>query len=213
MNVSVNYGSKEAQLYRNRLKRIIDIALLLIAALPAAIIVAVFALLISRDGHRPFYGQIRVGQNDKKFRMWKLRSMVPNADEMLRDYLANNPDAKAEWDYAQKLTNDPRITQIGKFIRKTSIDELPQLWNVFIGEMTLVGPRPMMPCQKSIYPGNAYYALRPGVTGFWQISVRNECSFAERARFDSDYLRDMSLRTDLSVLIKTVRVVIHGTGV
>jgi exopolysaccharide production protein ExoY len=138
--------------------------------------------------------------------------MVPNADAVLNDYLDANPGARAEWDKTQKLKNDPRITASGRIIRKTSIDELPQLINVVRGEMSLVGPRPMMVEQRALYPGLAYYAMRPGITGFWQTSTRNESSFAERAVFDSAYFRDMSLRTDLRVLVKTVAVVIAGTG-
>lgn len=143
--------------------------------------------------------------------MWKLRSIVPNAEAQLQSYLDKNPEARAEWDRTQKLRFDPRITPIGRIIRKTSLDELPQLWNVLRGDMSLVGPRPMMVCQKPLYYVSAYYALRPGITGFWQTSVRNESSFAERARFDADYLRHLSLGTDISVLFKTVKVVLRGT--
>ncbi|MFW2588502.1 sugar transferase [Sagittula sp. SSi028] len=198
--------------YRNGLKRALDIAIVLIALPAVLLLIAICALLIAMDGHNPFYSQLRVGQNDRTFRMWKLRSMVPNADALLADYLAADPVARAEWDHAQKLRHDPRITPIGHFIRKSSLDELPQLLNVLTGDMSLVGPRPMMLNQKEIYPGTAYYALRPGITGFWQTSVRNESSFAERADFDTAYLRQVSLATDLRVLLKTVRVVAHGTG-
>ncbi|KUF10654.1 sugar transferase [Pseudoponticoccus marisrubri] len=199
-------------LYRDVAKRLLDIALVLVAALPILIVTAVFALLIARDGKSPFYVQKRVGRNGRIFDMYKLRSMVPDAEARLQAYLADHPAARAEWDRDQKLRFDPRITRIGMLIRKTSVDELPQLWNVLIGDMSLVGPRPMMPCQKEIYPGTAYYALRPGITGTWQVSVRNESSFSQRAMFDTDYLRTLSLATDLRVLAETVRVVLHGTG-
>ena len=108
----------------------------------------------------------------------------------------------------------PRVisTKVGRLIRKTSLDELPQLWNVLTGDMSLVGPRPMMPAQAPLYPGQAYYRLRPGLTGYWQISSRNESSFAERAGFDSRYAAELSLRTDVRVLFSTVRVVLRGTG-
>ena len=144
--------------------------------------------------------------------MVKLRSMVFNAEERLREFLDQNPQASVMWERDQKLQDDPRVTAIGRFIRKTSLDELPQLWNVLIGDMSLVGPRPMMVNQQHLYPGSAYYALRPGITGFWQISVRNGSSFAARAGFDSAYLRKLSLKTDLAVLFKTVGVVLRGTG-
>ena len=144
--------------------------------------------------------------------MWKLRSMVTNADAALEDHLRSDAAARVEWNTNQKLRNDPRITKVGQILRKTSLDELPQLWNVLIGDMSLVGPRPMMVCQQSLYPGSAYYALRPGITGFWQISVRNESSFAERASYDADYLRKVTFAQDLSVMLKTVSVVTKGTG-
>ncbi len=199
-------------LYRDVFKRALDVALVILGALPILLIVGVFALLIARDGHSPFYAQKRLGRNGRVFNIWKLRSMVPDAEARLSAYLDKTPAARAEWDRTQKLRNDPRITAIGRLIRKTSIDELPQMFNVLRGDMSLVGPRPMMPCQQDIYPGTAYYALRPGITGYWQISVRNESSFAQRAGFDTAYLAQLSLINDLRVLVKTMRVVLHGTG-
>jgi exopolysaccharide production protein ExoY len=193
-------------------KRLFDIAAVLAGALPALLVTLVFAVLVARDGHNPFYRQTRVGRNDRTFGMWKLRSMVPDADRLLQAHLDANPEAQAEWERDQKLRNDPRITRIGRLIRKTSIDELPQLWNVLKGDMSLVGPRPMMPDQRALYPGTAYYCLRPGITGYWQTSVRNESSFAERSGYDSAYLRDLSLITDLRILARTLRVVMKATG-
>lgn len=198
--------------YRASVKRALDVAIVLVAALPVLLILTVLALAVAMDGKSPIYFQKRVGLNGRVFRMVKLRSMVPNADKMLQTYLSRNPEARAEWDRDQKLKNDPRITKVGRIIRKTSLDELPQLWNVLIGDMSLVGPRPMMVEQQEIYPGTAYYALRPGITGFWQTSVRNESSFGDRAHFDTDYLRDVSLVTDLKVIFRTVGVVVNGTG-
>lgn len=199
-------------LYRTLFKRCLDVTLVLLAALPVLMVLVVLSALIALDGASPLYFQKRVGRHGRIFYMWKLRSMVPDADALLEAHLAENPEARREWDRNQKLRHDPRITPIGKIIRKTSLDELPQLFNVLRGDMSLVGPRPMMVNQQELYPGTAYYALRPGITGFWQISVRNESSFAERSGFDTDYLRKLSLRTDLSVLLRTVRVVVHGTG-
>ncbi len=205
-------GARTSSVYRGVAKRALDIMLVLLAALPALIIALPFVLLVALDGRSPFYRQRRVGRNGAVFNMWKLRSMVPNADQMLEGYLAANPAARSEWDLTQKLRHDPRITKVGHLIRKTSIDELPQLWNVLKGDMSIVGPRPMMVDQQKIYPGTAYYALRPGITGFWQTSVRNESSFADRAQFDTDYLRQMSFLTDFRVMLRTVRVVVNGTG-
>ena len=198
--------------YRRFVKRAIDCMLVLLAAPVIVPLIAIAALLIARDGGSPFYVQSRVGQNGRIFRMWKLRSMVPNADEILEKYLSENPEARAEWDSTQKLKTDPRITPIGKFIRKTSLDELPQLWNVLKGDMSLVGPRPMMVSQQDLYHGQSYFRLRPGITGFWQISDRNECRFRDRVRFDDAYDAAVSLKTDTVVLMRTVSVVLRGTG-
>jgi lipopolysaccharide/colanic/teichoic acid biosynthesis glycosyltransferase len=110
------------------------------------------------------------------------------------------------------IPDDPRITPVGRILRRLHIDELPQLWNVLRGEMSLVGPRPMMPAQQALYPGDVYYRLRPGLTGFWQISDRNETAFARRAVYDSDYASRLSFATDFVVLLRTVRAVLRGTG-
>ncbi|WP_240989154.1 sugar transferase [Salipiger mangrovisoli] len=206
------FGAPRSAAYRALFKRVLDVAIVLALALPALCVVLFCAALIARDGHSPIYLQKRVGRNGRVFHMWKLRSMVPDAEQLLAAHLRADDLARAEWEFTQKLRNDPRITPIGHAIRKSSIDELPQLWNVLRGEMSLVGPRPMMVDQRAIYPGTAYYAMRPGITGFWQTSVRNESSFSERAGFDSAYLREMSFVTDLKVMLRTVKVVWHGTG-
>ncbi len=193
-------------------KRLLDVALVVLSAPLWLSLVAICALLVARDGHTPFYTQLRVGRNGEVFRMFKLRSMVHNAEAKLEAYLAANPDARAEWDATQKLKNDPRITRIGRIIRKTSIDELPQMLNVLLGDMSLVGPRPFMVSQNHLYQGRAYYRLRPGLTGLWQVSERNDCNFVQRVDFDEAYGRIVSLRTDVSVLWRTVAVVLRGTG-
>lgn len=198
--------------YRNVFKRWLDILLVVLTAPIIVLTVFLLALFVALDGGNPFYSQDRVGMQGRIFRMWKLRSMVVGADQKLEAHLAANPAARQEWDRTQKLKCDPRITRVGSFIRKCSLDELPQLWNVLIGDMSLVGPRPMMPSQRDMYPGQAYYRLRPGITGTWQVSKRNESSFAERAQFDQDYEQSVSLATDLGLLVKTVRVVMRGTG-
>jgi lipopolysaccharide/colanic/teichoic acid biosynthesis glycosyltransferase len=200
-------------LYRDGLKRAFDIVTVLASAVFWLPIIMVAALLITlRDGHSPFYTQDRVGRGGRIFRMIKLRSMVPDAHEKLEAYLATDPEARAEWDATQKLKRDPRITTVGRIIRKTSIDELPQLFNVLWGDMSVVGPRPFMVDQQTLYHGRRYYDLRPGLTGFWQISDRNECNFAQRAHFDTAYYRAVSLKTDLTVIARTVGVVLRGTG-
>ena len=193
-------------------KRVLDIVLVLCAAPIALLVVALFCPLIMRDGGSPFFTQSRVGRRGRVFRMVKLRSMVKNAEARLESCLATDPERRREWDETQKLRHDPRITGVGQFIRKSSIDEIPQLWNVLKGDMSIVGPRPMMPDQRVLYPGTAYYALRPGVTGLWQISARNDTSFADRAEYDARYFRTLSLRTDLWIMMRTVRVVLRCTG-
>lgn len=200
------------RIYTGFFKRLMDIVIVLIAALPVAAVVAILAALVASDGKSPFFAQNRVGRNGVTFRMWKLRSMVSDAEAQLETYLNANPKHRREWDEHQKLRHDPRITPIGRIIRKTSLDELPQLFNVLKGDMSIVGPRPMMPSQRVMYPGLAYFAMRPGITGFWQISVRNESSFAERAEFDNSYFKEMSFVTDVSVILRTFRVVLCGTG-
>jgi lipopolysaccharide/colanic/teichoic acid biosynthesis glycosyltransferase len=138
--------------------------------------------------------------------------MVPDAEAVLERYLAQNPEARAEWDRHQKLKNDPRITPLGRFLRRSSLDELPQLWNVLRGDMSIVGPRPMMCNQRALYPGTEYYVMRPGITGYWQTSARNESSFHERAGFDQAYYRSLSFATDLAIIWRTFSVVLRGTG-
>lgn len=199
-------------LYRSVFKRTLDLCAVALIAVPVTVVVCILAVVIAMDGKSPFYLQKRVGRNGREFKMIKLRSMVPNADVLLKSYLDENAEARKEWDLMQKLKHDPRITKIGHLIRKTSLDELPQIFNVLKGEMSLVGPRPMMPCQTSIYPGTAYYNMRPGITGLWQVSERNEASFAQRAFYDNQYEVEMSLMSDISVMLRTVQVVVQASG-
>jgi exopolysaccharide production protein ExoY len=198
--------------YPSFAKRLIDVAAILLAVPVVVPIILGLAAVVWAGGGRPFYSQDRIGRGGKTFRMWKLRSMVRDADARLAEHLAANPEAQEEWDRTQKLVNDPRVTRIGQILRKSSLDELPQLWNVLRGDMSLVGPRPMMLSQQSLYPGRAYYALRPGITGYWQTSERNQTTFEARADYDEAYQRDISLATDLRLLLRTIRVVVKGTG-
>lgn len=200
------------QFYRGFGKRCLDIALVMLTLPISLPLVAIMSVFVALDGGNPFYAQRRIGRGGREFKMLKLRTMVPNADKLLDDFLATDPAAKAEWDATQKLKKDPRITLVGRVLRKLSIDELPQLLNVLGGSMSLVGPRPMMLDQKDLYHGRGYYALRPGLTGFWQISDRNECDFRDRVHYDDAYNRSVSFKTDLVVMLRTVSVVIRGTG-
>jgi lipopolysaccharide/colanic/teichoic acid biosynthesis glycosyltransferase len=203
---------RRSGLYRNVFKRIFDLLFIIVVSVAALPLIVVLAALVALDGHNPFYMSDRVGRNGRTFRMLKLRTMVPDADALLEKYLATHDDAHREWNATQKLKCDPRTTRVGRFLRKVSLDELPQLWNVLIGNMSLVGPRPMMPSQRPLYPGTAYYALRPGITGLWQVSVRNEAEFAGRAEYDRLYDDAVSFTRDVRILYKTMFVVFKGTG-
>lgn len=205
-------GRRRAAAYRMFVKRAIDVVLVMLFAPFWVPIVLISGALIALDGHNPFYSQPRLGRNGRVFRIWKLRSMVPDADAYLERYLASDAEARAEWNATQKLKNDPRITRLGRIMRKTSLDELPQLFNVLIGDMSLVGPRPIMLSQKALYPGRSYYEIRPGLTGLWQVSDRNECSFVERVRFDDAYHHAMSFWIDAKIIVRTIGVVMRGTG-
>lgn len=196
------------------LKRAFDIvgALgIIIMLLPA---LAVLVFMVARDGGSPIYGHERVGRHGRKFKCLKFRSMVVNSKEVLEEVLRTDPIAREEWDKDFKLKNDPRITRIGHFIRKTSLDELPQLWNVVRGEMSLVGPRPVIEDELERYAGDVdyYYMAKPGMTGLWQVSGRNDVDYETRVYFDSWYVKNWSLWNDIAILFKTVGVVLKRDG-
>lgn len=198
--------------YRSIVKRPLDLALVLLAAPVIVPLILLLAIFVMRDGGNPFYTQLRVGRNGRTYRMWKLRSMVVDADDRLQSYLEANPEARAEWDLTQKLRNDPRVTRFGRILRACSMDELPQLFNVVKGEMSLIGPRPMLPEQQAMYSGDAYFRLRPGITGLWQVAGRNRTSFTDRAIYDERYDRQLSMSSDMGILMRTVSVVLRRTG-
>lgn len=199
--------------YRQIGKRVLDILLVLIALPFALPIIAICAFLLWREGGTPFYTQTRLGQDGKRFSILKLRTMVTDADVKLEEHLSRNPAARDEWNRLQKLKDDPRITPIGKFLRSTSIDELPQIYNVLTGEMSLVGPRPMMPEQLAMYgQAEAYFAVQPGITGLWQVSARNNSTFDYRNEVDAAYERNLTIGMDATILFKTVGVVLRQTG-
>jgi Undecaprenyl-phosphate galactose phosphotransferase WbaP len=210
------------------IKRFMDITLSLLLTLFTFPVWALTMLLIRLDSPGPIlYTQLRVGQNRRdrhdqeriighvrKIKIYKFRTMVQDAEHVLQDYLNANPLARAEWDRTQKLKDDPRITRVGKWVRKFSIDELPQLINVLKGEMSIVGPRPMLIEQVSQY-GNkmeTYYSVCPGITGLWQVSGRNNTSFEERASFDEYYVNNWSIWLDIYILLRTVWVVLSRDG-
>jgi exopolysaccharide production protein ExoY len=178
-------------------------------------IMAIIGFMVWRAGGAPvFFLHYRVSQSGHLFRCFKFRSMYSNADKMLEELLATDPQAKAQWDRDQKLDNDPRITTIGKFLRRTSLDELPQLFNVLKGEMRLVGPRPITVAELARYGADRWHYLRvrPGMTGLWQVSGRNDTTYEERVALDRQYVDNRSLWLDASILLKTVKVVLFREG-
>ena len=182
----------------------------LIVLLPFFILI-VFLIKISSKGPA-IYSHTRYGLNGKTFPAFKFRSMVLNADKVLVDFLKDNPSLKEEWEKDQKLKNDPRITRVGNFLRKTSLDELPQLFNVLLGQMSLVGPRPIVKNEKYGDVYKLYKSVRPGITGLWQVSGRNNTTYEERVNFDKEYVENWTFFNDLFILIRTIKVVIFREG-
>ncbi len=178
-------------------------------------VLIVLFLLVRRDGGKAIFAQDRVGLDGKKFRCYKFRTMVPNAEQVLEDVLQQNPEWREQWEKERKLfDDDPRITPLGKFLRKKSLDELPQLINIVKGDMSIVGPRPIVPDEREMYNENIrdYESVRPGLTGAWQVSGRNTVSYEQRVQIDTDYAVNWSMKTDLVILLKTFKVVWSGTG-
>ncbi len=179
------------------------------------LLIATWALIQRYSPGSIFYSQERIGKGGKRFNTWKVRTMVHNGDQVLDQYLAENPDQKEIWDRTQKLQYDPRVIPgIGHFLRSTSLDELPQLWNVLTGDMSLVGPRPFIEYQESLYGDvlGLYQKVRPGITGLWQISGRNQTSFQERVKLDAYYVRNWSFWMDIFILGRTIRTVLRREG-
>jgi exopolysaccharide production protein ExoY len=198
-----------------RLKRAEDLLIALLALLllgPAMLLIG--AALKLQDNGPVFFVQPRVGHDGVLFPFIKFRTMVPDATGCLDRLLREDPGAAQEWSAMQKLAHDPRVTPLGRVLRRMSLDELPQFANVLLGQMSVVGPRPMLPEQVAAYgPGFALYCrARPGITGLWQVCGRSETTFQRRSELDQIYLRDWSLKTDLSLLFRTVGAVAGGRG-
>ncbi|WP_440210074.1 undecaprenyl-phosphate galactose phosphotransferase WbaP [Actinobacillus pleuropneumoniae] len=196
------------------LKRMMDIFGSIIIIILLSPIILTLYFLIKKDGGNVIYGHSRIGRNGKEFKCLKFRSMVVNSQEVLAHLLETDPEAKAEWDKDFKLRNDPRITKVGAFIRKTSLDELPQLFNVLKGEMSLVGPRPIIKDELERYEDDVDYYLmaKPGMTGLWQVSGRNDVDYDTRVYFDAWYVKNWSLWNDIAILFKTINVVLKRDG-
>lgn len=201
--------------FEQTVKRVMDITIVLIGGLLILPFLLLISLLIIIDSRGPvLYSHTRVGKKGVNFEMWKFRSMVSNADEVLERYLKENPDLSREWDSTWKLKDDPRITRMGRLLRRYSLDELPQLWNVLRGDMSLVGPRPIVNEEAARYAESFqfYKKVKPGVTGLWQVSGRNNTTYRERVRLDEYYVRNWSIWLDFYILFQTIRVVLQGEG-
>ena len=196
-------------------KRVFDLVSVVFGIVILSPVFIVIALLIKFSGNgKVFYLHKRVGKHGKPFSCLKFQTMYANSQELLNDLLMSDPQVKAEWEQCFKLKNDPRVTPIGKWLRSTSLDELPQLFNVLIGNMSLVGPRPIIKDEVSRYRDGFYYyqLVLPGVTGLWQVSGRSETDYSDRVRLDEWYVKNWSLWYDIVILIKTVGVVIKRSG-
>jgi Undecaprenyl-phosphate galactose phosphotransferase WbaP len=195
-------------------KRILDVMGALVLAVVFSPLMLVIVVWVRREGDSVIYKHRRVGRDGQLFECLKFRTMVPNADQVLRDLLDRDPELKAEWVRDHKLRNDPRITRLGRFLRRTSLDELPQIWNVVRGEMSLVGPRPVVREELLRYGRNvgAYLAAKPGITGLWQVTGRNDTDYRRRVVLDTYYVRNQTLLLDLYILLKTTGVVLGGSG-
>ena len=197
------------------LKRALDVLVALtgLAVLWPLMLFVIIAIRITDPGPAIF-GHERIGYNGRRFKCLKFRSMVVNADGALRDLLERDPRAADEWAQSQKLKNDPRVTRLGKVLRETSLDELPQLWNVVKGDMSIVGPRPIVSAEVTRYGSHfpAYAATKPGITGLWQVTGRSDCSYDERVSLDVDYVKNWSILRDINIIAKTAVVVFARKG-
>lgn len=196
-------------------KRILDVVLSAFLVVSIAPLLVVLTLLVCSDGYGPIFRHRRVGRNGKSFYCLKLRTMVPNAEEKLVGLIEQDPVAAEEWRRYQKLSNDPRVTKVGRLLRSTSLDELPQLFNVLRGEMSLVGPRPFTRSEATRFGAHLplVLSMRPGITGPWQVSERNnDLEYEQRVRADVAYARNISFWTDMSLIVRTVGVVLARGG-
>ena len=205
-----------SEFFRYRvIKRCCDVSLVLISMPLILVLLGVVAAVVMWSSPGPvFYSHRRIRKGGAFFSMWKFRTMCVNSGEVLEDYLARHPEAQAEWNEVHKLRRDPRITSLGAFLRRYSLDELPQLWNVLMGQMSLVGPRPIVAAEVEKY-GDCfewYCRVRPGLTGLWQVSGRSELSYDARVALDFQYVERWSLTKDFVILLKTFASVVNQDG-
>jgi Undecaprenyl-phosphate galactose phosphotransferase WbaP len=214
MQLQVDYPARVDLSVEHAFKRLLDIIGALVLAALFSPLMVLMLCLAATSGTSPLFRHKRVGRDGKTFGCLKFRTMVPNAEAVLKEYLAADPGLRAEWERDHKLKNDPRVTTLGQFLRSTSLDELPQLWNVMQGEMSLVGPRPVTQEELLRYGRNAviYKLVRPGVTGLWQVSGRNNADYRRRIAMDVCYVRNQSAVLDAWILLKTAVVVVTRHG-
>ena len=202
------------RIHENLAKRAIDVAGALAGLLFFMPLFLIVYLLVRMDGGPAIFAHPRMGRDGKLFNCYKFRSMVVDADGRLAEHLARNPAARLEWEQHFKLVDDPRITTVGRALRTTSLDELPQLWNVLKGDMSLVGPRPIVTAEGARYEEHiiCYYSCRPGITGLWQVSGRNDIDYESRVGLDVSYVKNWSLLLDVVIILRTIGIVITRKG-
>jgi Undecaprenyl-phosphate galactose phosphotransferase WbaP len=197
------------------LKRAMDILLFVLVFPLLLLVCGGLALMVMLTSRGPvFFSHRRIRRNGTFFSMWKFRTMCVNSAEVLEEYLARHPEAHEEWNTTHKLRNDPRITSFGRFLRRFSLDELPQVWNVLNGQMSLVGPRPIVAAEVEKYGDcfHCYCRVKPGMTGLWQVSGRSKVTYEERVALDCNYVNEWSLWRDIKILVKTVGCVVNSDG-
>ena len=208
-------SSQQSGVPHSPLTRVFDVGVILLAAPYILFVFVVISILIMLDSKgSAIYGQTRIGRGGRKFKAYKFRTMVQNADKLLHQYLDQSPELRAEWLATHKLKKDPRVTRVGAFLRKSSLDELPQFWNILVGDMSLVGPRPIVDAEIEKYGQcfELYIQVRPGLTGLWQVSGRSNTTYERRVELDAYYIRHRSLKLDLQILWRTVFVVLRKDG-
>lgn len=199
------------------IKRIFDIFVGLIGTLlliPITIGIYIAKKILKEDDGPIFYDQLRIGKDGKHFKLYKYRSMIVGADEILKEYLVNNEEARIEFEQNQKLKNDPRITKLGNFLRKTSLDEFPQFINILKGDMSLVGPRPIVDREIELFGDKmkTVHSVRPGLTGYWAANGRSDTTYEQRVEMEAYYAENFSLLLDIKIIVKTIKSVIKKEG-
>ena len=208
---------KVKNIITNFIKRTIDIIagiIGMILLIPLTIGVYIARKILKEDKGPMFYEQLRIGKDGKYFRLYKFRTMVVGADEILEEYLAQNEEARKEFEENQKLTNDPRVTKLGKFLRRTSLDEMPQFINVLKGEMSLIGPRPIVDREVELFGDKMkiVHSVKPGITGYWAANGRSNTTYEERVNMEAFYAENYSLKLDAQIFIKTIESVLKKEG-